>query len=239
MTVTPSQDPDTSELAATRRHLIRAAGGMILAASGLAVPAWLEEADARRGALGGARGGRRGKDRRGRHARKDRDHGERKDKHQGKPPGRDIFEPRGVAVFVHNYRSAPVEVQGWRFDHVEPPTPQVPISRDYYIVPTAWRRSPIPARAADGSHSVMEFKTNVLRVAVEIGPDRVVHFRNDPVFAPEASIITGRWDGHGSTGGTVLARSDGLGVHQSISADGIKITRVDDLDDYILFSVDL
>lgn len=240
MTDTLSHDPELSELAATsRRHLIRAAGGLILATSGLAVPAWLEEADARRGALDGARGGRRGKNRRGRHGRKHRDHGEKKDRRQGQAPGRDIFDPRGVAVFVHNYRSAPVEVQGWRFDHHEAPTPQVPAGRDYFVVPGDWRLAPIPARAADGSHSVKQFMTNVLLVAVEIGTDRVVVFKNDPVFAPAASIVTGKWNGHGSTGGVVLAKSDGLGVHQSISADGIKITRVDDLPDHILFSVDL
>ncbi len=238
MTSTPTHH--LSELVTTsRRHLMRTASGLALAASGLLLPGWLEEAEARPGALDGAKGGRRGQDHRGRHKRKDRDHGDRKEPHKGKPPGRDIFEPRGVAVFVHNYRSVPVEVQGWRFDHVESPTPQVPISRDYYVVPGSWTWSTIPARAADGSHSVHEYKTNVLKVGVEIGSDRSVLLVNGPVFAPSAFIYTGQWDGHGPRGATILAKSDGLGVHQSISADGIKITRVDDLDDYVLFSVDL
>ena len=238
MTSAPTQHP--SELAASsRRHLMGAASGLALAAMGLLLPGWLEETEARPGALDGAHGGRRGQDHRGRHKRKDRDHGHRRDSRKGKPPGRDIFTPRGVAVVVHNYRSVPVEVQGWRFDHVESPTPQVPISRDYYVVPGSWRWSTIAARAADGSHSVQEYKTNVLKVGVQIGRDHSIRLENDPVFAPTATIYTGQWDGHGPTGSVSLANSDGLGVHQSISANGIKITRVDDLDDYILFSVDL
>lgn len=238
MTHEPTQDP--YEFATTsRRHLFRAASGFALAASGLLLPDWLQEAEARSGKLDGAKGGRHGQDQRGRHKRRERDHGERKQKRQEKPRGRDIFEPRGVAVFVHNYRAVPVELQGWRFDHVESPTPQVPYSRDYFVVPGDWEWSTIPARGADGSHSVAEFKTNVLQVGVQIGHDRVVRCTNDPVFPPFASILTGGWDGHGPTGSTILAKSDAMAVNQSISADGIKITRVGDLDDYILFSVDL
>lgn len=238
MSNTPTHNPGEAVIT-SRRHLIRAASGFALTASGLLLPGWLEEVAARPGSLDGARGGRRGQDQRGRHKRQERDHGERKQKRQDKPRGRDIFEPRGVAVFVHNYRAVPVEVQGWRFDHVESPTPQIPYSRDYFVVPGDWEWTTIPARATDGSHSVAEFKTNVLQVGVQIGRDRVVRCTNDPVFPPYASILSGGWDGHGPNGGTILAKSDAMGVHQSISADGIKITRVNDLDDYILFSVDL
>ena len=53
---------------ANRRGLIQAAaGGLVLAASGLLLPARLAETDAREGALGGVKGGRRGKNRRGGH----------------------------------------------------------------------------------------------------------------------------------------------------------------------------
>ena len=62
----------------SRRRLLAGAGGLVLAASGLFLPEWLEEAEARKGTLGGANGGRRGKDHRGRHRK--RSHGDNKDK---------------------------------------------------------------------------------------------------------------------------------------------------------------
>ncbi|MCC6756056.1 MAG: hypothetical protein IT199_06765, partial [Solirubrobacterales bacterium] len=48
-----------------RRLLGRAGFGLALAASGLFLPEWLAETEARAGALGGAKGGRHGKNRRG------------------------------------------------------------------------------------------------------------------------------------------------------------------------------
>lgn len=68
-----------------RRGLLRtAAGGFVLAASGLLLPAVAGEIAAREGALDGALGGRRGPDRRGRDKRKRRDHGD--DKKEDKNP---------------------------------------------------------------------------------------------------------------------------------------------------------
>lgn len=68
-----------------RRLLSGAAGGLVLATSGLFLPEWLAETEAREGALGGAKGGRRGKDHKGRH--KKRSHGGKKEKGQDKPRG--------------------------------------------------------------------------------------------------------------------------------------------------------
>ncbi len=65
----------------SRRRLLAGAGGLVLAASGRSLPEWREEAEARKGTLGGANGGRRGKDHRGRHRK--RNHGDRK-KHKVK-----------------------------------------------------------------------------------------------------------------------------------------------------------
>lgn len=78
MTSEQTQDPRESTTA-TRRHLIHsAAGGMVLAASGLFLPDWLEKTEAREGTLDGAKGGRRGNDHKGRHQK--RTHGAKKDK---------------------------------------------------------------------------------------------------------------------------------------------------------------
>lgn len=68
-----------------------------MAACGLLLPSWLEEAAAKEGALHGTKGGRRGKDRRGRH--KPRSHGDKKDKNPGpdKPRG---FGLSGIAFTI-------------------------------------------------------------------------------------------------------------------------------------------
>lgn len=72
-----------------RRDVLRAAaGGFVLTASGLFLPAD-DEAAAREGAYGGELGGRRGKDRRGLDKRKRRDHNHKKgkkDDDRGAPP---------------------------------------------------------------------------------------------------------------------------------------------------------
>jgi hypothetical protein len=66
--------------------------GLALAATGLFLPAWLAETEARQGALGGTSGGRHGKNHRGRH--KQRSHRDKKDKHNGRDDA-----PRGGAPF--------------------------------------------------------------------------------------------------------------------------------------------
>lgn len=74
-----------------RRLLGGAAGGLALAISGLILPDWLEDAEARSGALGGAHGGRNGQNRRGRrhHSHKKRAHGNnhRKNRKKKQKPG--------------------------------------------------------------------------------------------------------------------------------------------------------
>lgn len=80
----------------TRRSLLRAAAGSFaLAASGLFLPEWGEEADAR-GALDGGKGGRRGKDHKGRHRK--RTHGDKKNKGRLKDHG----PFRATAITVTN-----------------------------------------------------------------------------------------------------------------------------------------
>jgi hypothetical protein len=88
-----------------RRFLGVATGGFVLTATGLLLPEWLEEAEAREGALGAAMGGRHGKDRRGRGQRKRRTHGDRKNKRQAQ----DLPLPfRNTAITVRNDLAEPV-----------------------------------------------------------------------------------------------------------------------------------
>lgn len=75
----------------SRREFLGAtAGGLVIAASGLFLPNWLADAEAREGALGGDKGGRRGKNRRGRSGK--RTHGKKKDNSNGQD------KPRGFGL---------------------------------------------------------------------------------------------------------------------------------------------
>lgn len=87
----------------SRRTLLgAAAGGFALAASGLFLPDWLPEAEAREGAYGGVLGGRHGKNRRGRDQRKRRTHGA-KNKNNRNDGKRDNLKGwRNTALTVEN-----------------------------------------------------------------------------------------------------------------------------------------
>jgi hypothetical protein len=138
MTASQSREQEERNIP-TRRQLLHAAGGgLALAASGLLVPAWLEEVDAREGALGGAKGGRRGKDRRGRNKR--RDHEEKKDKDKNKDHSEDT--PRGLfrgIEFTVGARGGPYTVEfytmvpgvfatGWELSGTKTVSPNNPIT---------------------------------------------------------------------------------------------------------------
>ena len=185
----------------------------------------LEEAEARAGAHSEKLGGRHGQDRRGRH--KHRDHGDRKDKHKDK--NQDPDKPRGgtsggnrnVAIYVHNYRSVPMQVQGWQFDHYSDSTGR---GTEMFAVPSGWSWSTLPARASDGSHSSKSFICTRDRdnpeprvVIVQIGTDRIVWGFNEPFWWPRGEIRTGSWSSDGWVSGGQLLGSEFMFVRESFS----------------------
>ena len=240
----PRDDPGDSIVTSRRRLLSGAASGLLLTAGGLILPYAQDEVDARIGANGGALGGRRGNDRRGR--RKHRNHGG----HKGKDKKNDDDRPRGarggnrnVAIHVHNYRTVPVQVQGWQFDHYDRSGSQ---ETRYYAVPSGWSWSAIPARQANGSHSSKDFVctrdrdvTEERVVIVQIGTDYFVWCFNDPFWFPRAEIWSGTWWPAGRGQGSKLLGSVNMFVDESFSRDGIKVTRLKDTEDHIQFTVDL
>ena len=241
---TAQSEPGDSIVTSRRKLLSGAASGLVLVAGGHVLPFGQDEVDARNGANGGAFGGRRGNDRRGR--RKHRTHGNRRNKKNEKQNDR----PRGasggnrnVAIHVHNYRTVPVQVQGWQFDHYEGSGPQAVRN---YAVPSGWGWSTIPARAANGSHSSKDFictrdrdVTEERVVIVQIGNDRFIWCFNDPFWFPRAEIWSGSWWSAGWGQGSQLLGSINMFVDESFSRDGIKVTRLNDTEDHIQFTVDL
>ena len=108
---------EREDTAVNRRHLLGVAGSRFaLAASGLLLPAWLqqEDAEARKGVANSKLGGRRGTNRRGRDAAKRRKRAKarekRKDQDQAKAPGWSLIK------YV-SFRIEPVtDVQDLRID---------------------------------------------------------------------------------------------------------------------------
>jgi hypothetical protein len=95
-------DPRDAGGATSRRALLGAASGFALVASGLFLPEWMEETEARKGAYGGKLGGRHGKNRRGRdkQKRRKRRHGKhrREERATGSGPGW-IFRNSRLRIF--------------------------------------------------------------------------------------------------------------------------------------------
>jgi hypothetical protein len=148
--------------------------------------------------------------------------------------------PRGgifpnVGIYVHNYRSVPVQVQGGKL---------VGGKTAPYAVPDGWGWSTIPTRAGDGTATEKAFiggaaDGDVHVVAVQVGPDHVVWGRNEPERDPLFEIRTGGWDKGGPDKSSQSLDKEGLMVNGIILVDGIKVTRGGNEGGLIRFSVDL
>lgn len=215
-----AEDGREIPIAHSRRNVVAAAGSLALAASGLFLPGWLVEAEAREGALGGDKGGRRGKNHRGRHKR--RTHGHKKDNHKGQDKGRggDPFKFLPVKFLVN--------VDG-----------AFPIKTDYYVPPynpgrkDFWKlqESKSLAPSVQGT-----FAASAINTALWL-EDRIL-VSADARY-PTVKIGSGGafWAGEqGWQGGRVLFE-DGLVEQASspvFSTGGyvIEVTRLDNDDDY-------
>jgi hypothetical protein len=235
------REPEARQAGSRRWLLGAAAGSFALAASGLVLPIWLvEEAEA---AEYPVRRIQRRKDQRRKKRRNELQHRREVQRRQDdeKPRGRDFLELRNVAIYVHNLRPVPVQVQGWQKEQLD----NHPFPRFGFRQRPGWTWSTIPARTGV-PYSTKDFVGTSTFVVVQIGTDRVVRGTNSPApFAPSAEIVTGEWneDGQGSCE-DCLPRGDTLkeghlAVGGTIEAQGIRISRVYDTEDHIVFSVDL
>ncbi|MFN8676967.1 MAG: hypothetical protein U0Z70_11380 [Thermomicrobiales bacterium] len=221
--------------AGTRRALLCAASGVALAAGGVLVPRGPGQADAREGALHGTKGGRRGKNRRGRHRK--RTHGDRKSRQNDQRP-RGSGPTQNIAFTVRNFRSVAVQMQGWEPNQ----------ANDAYVVPTGWDWTTLAALPAAGpaQPTTKELVGDSYQLIVRIGTNRLVWalnhgprpFRNGEL--PDVLIGVGGWDAKGwNPRGVARTESDPLDSGRSISADGIKVTRIDDSPTHLRFTIDL
>lgn len=208
-----------------RQFLSAAAGGFALTAGGVLVPDWLRD-----GAEAADHPVRRIQERK-RRSRARRRHRRHRRNHGGHNQDGSSHVFSDVAIYVHNYRAAPVNTIGWEVDN----------SGNYpqRYSPDAWYWAPIPAKAANGTHAFREFLGAEDHVYVQINEDHVVVGLNE--YAPGlagTAIYAGDMDASHGPDLPALKAAD-LKVWQSTEIPGIKVTRVPDANRHIVFSVDL
>lgn len=210
----------------TRRRLLGAAtGGFALAASGLFLPEWPEEAAAREGALGGAKGGRHGKNHRGRHKRRDHRHQKHRDAHRSKGGGW-----LNVALYIHNLRPTAVAVRQWKTTSVDDIIRWGPI--------TDWLT--IEGNSASGREHFIDFVSDLKGFAVEINTGNIIEVSNVLLsFYPTLTLGAGGWSetGWNPQGATLI--DQGFSEWEIKSAPGFDVQRLNDTGTHKQFLVNL
>ncbi|MFN8593192.1 MAG: hypothetical protein U0031_17180 [Thermomicrobiales bacterium] len=214
----PAAPPDSS---LSRRRLLRAAtGAFVLSASGLYLPATVEEADARSGALDGRLGGRHGRDRRGQDRR--RTHGDKKDNRKNDAPrgsGQD-GTPFGVRIYVLNYRTTAIQVQGWvaPFDDI----------RVWSQPDTSWTWSTVGALPNNGDPQYKVYRTDLANLAVQIGTDRVIYVEGSNTPDPRwTAVLAGLWDATGWDTNPQTLKLQDLKPSESLEVEGFRLQRLE------------
>ena len=213
----------------SRRALLRAAAGAFsLAASGLFLPATLEQAEARDGVLDGKRGGRRGKNQRERNKSKRRDRRKARQRNTNKGKG-----PQGsgqildVLLYVHNRRSTSVSLRAWRM-----------IDSEIIAWEPASETITLPAKPASGPEPFHDFVFDVAHLAVVIGADHVIEVGNPFIGYPWAFLATGGWGQDGWQKGQQLFRQ-GFAEGESATVGAFNVQRLNDSATHKRFQLNL
>ncbi len=211
----------------SRRALLRvAAGAFSLAASGLFLPASLEDVNAGSGALDGKRGGRRGKNHRGkknsarRNRRKARKHGQAR---------KGTASLLNVAVYVHNLRATDIAAREWLVTGIDEAIRWGP--------KTDWQT--IAKKPASGPEHFIDYVADVRGLAVALNTKHTIEVGNPPIGYPWIAVRGGEWNtlGWDGTGPTLI--NTGLAEWESASAPGFNVQRLSDSATHKRFLVNL
>ncbi len=203
----------------SRRGVFRtAARGVALAAGGLALPGWLEEAAARDGAHGGELGGRRGKDHKGRH--KKRSHGDKKDKGRpgsGAPQDHGPFRSTGLTVT--NKTNQPLQCTFFFRTKTGLDDYGLPIANGTQTI------NPNQSSRYDTDH----YRVGVL-VPKVLGPsDLYADVRNVSFFFPRGGVTQGsNLDPHGGNFGGALIPEQNFAENEEHQEQNVVLKRLTD-----------
>ena len=236
------------ETTSSRRAVLQTAvSGFALATSGLLVPEWLEEAEAREGAYGGKLGGRHGKNRRGRDRRKRQTHGHKKDKNDKskRPQSKGFFRHTALTV-------SSVAAHGKLLDHV--------FCTFYVQTKTGLDSYGLPFKVGDTirlnttEHHRFEapdhYRVGVLVTSPIVSDDLYVDVRNLSFGAPRAKANIGHsFDPSSGNFGFNLINERAMAAGDRVDSFfvtdaahnnahvGIQIERHNDSDEYIEFEL--
>jgi hypothetical protein len=200
-------------------------GGFALAASGILLPAWMDDEAAAREGAPGAKGGRHGTNHRGRNKR--RNH-RNKRKHDRRRDGAGGW--LNVALYIHNLRPTAVAVRQWKtigFDDIIRWGPM-----------TDWL--PIEGRTGAEPEHFIDFVSDLKGFVVEINTGHVIEVRNALLdFLPRLEILEGGWSEHGwhPRGKTLI--NQGFFEWEIARAPGFGVQRLNDTPTHKQFLVDL
>lgn len=216
----PSERDDGHEL--DRRQLARAlSGGVMLAASGLLLPAGGAAADARPGVAGGRLGGRHGRDHRGRDRDRDR-HRRDRDKQPDHDPPQGFFDNEGERniqfIFVNNNDrgTEPISATCYSFQW----------KSDVVV-----REETKVARAGTG----VRFDTAVKSAALYIDHDRAVVRATNPYLGYPTIGVALAAGGLSQDGPKAMAVGATISLHRGHYR--LVVTRLADEPTYKVFSV--
>lgn len=208
------------QVVVSRRLLLGGAtSGLVLTAAGLLLPAWVLEADAREGALGGAKGGRHGKNRRGRDKKRRHDHKNNKKKGKDDAPrgGGPLF--RSTALSVINKGANPLDCTFYY---------QIKTGLDDYALPTANGTQSV-ASSQSYRYDPDRYRVGVLIKKV-LGPaDIYVDVRNVSFFYPRGGVSQGmNLDPHAGNFGTPLIAEQNFAESETQQNQNVVLQRLKD-----------
>ncbi|MFN8593704.1 MAG: hypothetical protein U0031_19760 [Thermomicrobiales bacterium] len=210
-----------------RRGLLGdAVGGLVLAASGLFVPQWLEESEAREGAFGGRLGGRHGRNRRGRNRPPRR---ENNSNANDAPRGAGSLEgPHLRWIKIHLYNDLATPNQSASIE------PWVQTERD------GWGKFP-NSTLANGKTATFPFRS-AYRAGLNIDGQFYVEARNFLVGTPQVVLAHGGQmtrNGYEREQGRPFVRglSEGEETQRLMGGRRFTVKRITDSKDYIEFDV--
>lgn len=209
-----------------RTMLGTAVRGFALAASGLFVPRWLEEPEAKSGTYGGRLGGRRGKNRRGRSQAQRRDNN--KNDNDGPRGASRISEPhvRWIKFNLYNDLATPNQasvIEPW-----------------VRLEGSQWGKFP-NASLANGASAAFPFRSS-FQAALHIDSQFYVEGRNFAIGTPQIVLArdgrmtqTGYEAAQGTT--TIRALAEGEEIVRFLAGRRFAVKRIPDSNDYIEFDV--
>lgn len=134
-----------------------------------------------------------------------------------------------VALFLHNFRPAAVQVRLWKAIGAD--------ETIVYALLTDWQT--LPGKSASGPEGSLAFVEDLHGFVAELNTGDVIEVANPLLGFPRLAVREGQWGWRGWDGGGATLINQGLAVGETASAPGFHVQRVDDTTTHKQFVVNL